>query len=54
MIIKIFSPNNLAKILEFFAQTPASFGKNLITTLVFEKTPFFSQKIDIIVSTPAL
>jgi hypothetical protein len=37
MILKIFSPKKLAKILAFFAQTTASFGKNLIITLVFEK-----------------
>jgi hypothetical protein len=28
MILKIFSPKNLAKILAFFAQTTASFCKN--------------------------
>jgi hypothetical protein len=37
MIFKIFSPKNLAKILAFLAQTTASFCKNLIVTLVFEK-----------------
>jgi hypothetical protein len=45
MILKIFSPKNLAKILAFFAQTTASFCKNLIITLVFEKNANFSQKI---------
>jgi hypothetical protein len=52
MIFKIFSPKNLAKILAFFAQPTASFPKNVIITLVFEKTPIFSQKILIITSTP--
>jgi hypothetical protein len=37
MIIKIFSPKNLAKQLFFFAQTTASFSKKIIITLVFEK-----------------
>jgi hypothetical protein len=37
MILKIFSPKNLPKILAFFAQTAATFCKNLITTLFFEK-----------------
>jgi hypothetical protein len=34
-ILKIFSPKNLAKILAFFAQTAATFCKNLIVTFVF-------------------
>jgi hypothetical protein len=37
MILKIFSPKNLAKILAFFDQTTASFCKNLIIALFFEK-----------------
>jgi hypothetical protein len=37
LIFKIFSPKNLAKILAFFAQTTASFCKNFIVTLGFEK-----------------
>jgi hypothetical protein len=46
MIFKIFSPKKLAKTLAVFAQTTASFCKNLIKTLVFEKTAnFFQQKI---------
>jgi hypothetical protein len=45
MILRIFSPKNLAKILAFFAQTTASFCKNVIITLVFEKTPFFRRKL---------
>jgi hypothetical protein len=45
MILKIFSPKNLAKILAVFAQTGAIFCKNLIITLGFEKTPIFSPKI---------
>jgi hypothetical protein len=44
MIFKIFLPKNLAK-LAFFAQTAASFCKNLIITLVFEKNAIFSQNI---------
>jgi hypothetical protein len=59
MILKIFSPKNLAKILAFFAQNTASFCKNFIITLVFEKNANIfagnwqkSQKIVIITSTP--
>jgi p-aminobenzoyl-glutamate transporter AbgT len=59
MIFKIFSPKNLAKILAFFAQTTASFCKNLIITSVFEKNANIfaenwqkSQKIMIITATP--
>jgi hypothetical protein len=37
MILKIFLPKNLAKILVVFVQTTASFCKNFIITLVFEK-----------------
>jgi hypothetical protein len=35
MILKIFSPKNLAKKLAFFAQTTASFSKNCDHTIVF-------------------
>jgi hypothetical protein len=59
MILKIFSPKILAKILAFFAHTVATFCKNVIITLVFEKNAIFfaenwqkSQKIVIITSTP--
>jgi hypothetical protein len=45
MILKLFSPKNLAKILPFFAQTTVTFCKKLITTLVFEKNAVFSPKI---------
>jgi hypothetical protein len=56
MILKIFSPKNLAKLLALFAQTTASFFSNIvIPTLVFEKNANFfaenwqtSQKIVII------
>jgi hypothetical protein len=55
----LFSPKNFAKILAFFAPTTASFYKNLIITLVFDKNANFfaencekSQKIVIITSTP--
>jgi hypothetical protein len=59
MILKIFSPKNLAKILAFLTQTTLIISKNLIITLVFEKNANFfakkwqkSQKIVIITSTP--
>jgi hypothetical protein len=46
MILKIFLPKKFAKILAFFAQTTASFCKNSIVTLVFEKNAnFFRQKL---------
>jgi hypothetical protein len=41
----MFSPKKLAKVLAFFAQTVTSFCKNMIITLVFEKTANFSHKI---------
>jgi serine/threonine protein kinase len=45
-ILKTFSPENRAKILPFFAQTTASFCKNLIVALVFEKKRhFFRRKL---------
>jgi hypothetical protein len=60
MILKIFLQKNLAKILAFFARTAATFCKNLIKTLFFEKNANFfaenwqkSQKIVIITSTPS-
>jgi hypothetical protein len=37
MILKIFLPKNLAKKIDVFAQTNASFGKNLSIALFFEK-----------------
>jgi hypothetical protein len=47
MILKIFSPNNLAQKLVFFAQTNASFCKKLIITLVFEKNAnIFAENCD--------
>jgi hypothetical protein len=59
MILKIFLPKNLAKILAFFAQTTASFRMNFIIALVFEKNAIFfaencqkSPKIVIVTSTP--
>jgi hypothetical protein len=45
MIFKIFSSKNLAEILAFFAQSNASYYKNLNGTLVFEKNVIFSLKI---------
>jgi hypothetical protein len=44
MIIKIFSPKNLAKILTFFGQTTASFYQKTIMTYVLEKKRRFSAK----------
>jgi hypothetical protein len=59
MILKIFLPKNLGIILAFYAQTTDSFCKNVIITLVFEKSGNFfavnwqkSPKIAIITSTP--
>jgi hypothetical protein len=59
MILKIFSPKNLAKKMAFLTQNKAKFWKNLIITLVFEKNANFfvengrkSQKNVIITSTP--
>jgi hypothetical protein len=61
MIFKIFSTKNLVKILAFFAQITASFCKNFIITLVFEKNANFfaenwqkTQKILIVTLTPGL
>jgi hypothetical protein len=45
MILKIFSPKNLAKNIGVFAQPTASFCKILIITLVFEKNANFVAKI---------
>jgi hypothetical protein len=45
MILKIFSPKNVAKKLAFFAQSTACFCKKFITKLVFEKNANFSPKI---------
>jgi hypothetical protein len=41
MILKIFLPKNLTKILAFFAQTTASFCKKLSIKLVFGKNANF-------------
>jgi hypothetical protein len=54
MILKIFSPKNLAKILAVFAQTAATFCKNVIITLVFAENWLKSQKIVTITSTQNL
>jgi hypothetical protein len=46
MILKIFLPKNLVKILVFFAQTTASFCKNCDHNIVFlENTNFFRRKL---------
>jgi hypothetical protein len=59
MILKIFSPKNLAKKLTFLTQNKAKLWKILIITLIFEKNANFfaencrkSQKIVIITSNP--
>jgi hypothetical protein len=41
MILKFFRRKNLAKTLAFFARTAASFCKNLIMVLFFEKNANF-------------
>jgi hypothetical protein len=45
MIFKYFSPKKSAKKLAIWTQNKAKLCKNLIITLVFEKTAIFSQKI---------
>jgi hypothetical protein len=46
MILKIFSPKNLAKIFAFFAQTTVSFCKNCYHNIGFwEKRHFFRRKL---------
>jgi hypothetical protein len=59
MILKIFSPKNLAKKSAFFAQNKAKLCNNWIITLVFEKNVNYfaknwqkSHKIVIITSIP--
>jgi hypothetical protein len=42
-ILKTFSPKNLAKQIGVFAQTTASFCKNLVITWVFEKSAIFAE-----------
>jgi hypothetical protein len=44
MILKISSRKNVAKILAFLAQTTATFCKNVIVTMVFEKNVIFSAE----------
>jgi hypothetical protein len=56
---KYFRLKYWRKILAFFSQTTASFCKNVIITLVFEKNAIFAEnwqtspKIEIFTSTPA-
>jgi hypothetical protein len=46
MILKIFSPKNLAKVFAFLAQTTVSFCKNCDRNIGFrEKRQFFRQKL---------
>jgi hypothetical protein len=45
MILKIFSPKNLAKKLAFLTQNRAKFWKKIIITLVIEKNANFLPKI---------
>jgi hypothetical protein len=44
MIFEIFSPD-MAKILAFFAQITASFCKNMILTLVFDRNAIVLTKM---------
>jgi hypothetical protein len=46
MILKILSPKNLAKILVSFAQTTASFCKNVIITKLAKIAENFDHNID--------
>jgi hypothetical protein len=48
MTLKKISPKNMAKILACCVLITASFCKNLITVLVFEKTTIFCRKLAII------
>jgi hypothetical protein len=45
MILKIFLPKYLAKILAFYAQTAATFCKKNFKTLDFEKNAIFFAEI---------
>jgi hypothetical protein len=45
MILKIFTPKNLVKMLAFLLKLLLVFAKKLIITLVFEKRPIFRQKL---------
>jgi hypothetical protein len=45
MILKIFSPKQSAKKLAFLTQNKAKLCKNLIITLISEKTPIFCRKL---------
>jgi hypothetical protein len=44
IIFKYIFAKKIAKLLACFAQTTASFGKNLINHGFLRKTPFFRQK----------
>jgi hypothetical protein len=44
LILKIFPPKNVAKILELFARATASFRKNWIIAMVFDKDVIFSAE----------
>jgi DUF1365 family protein len=54
MILKIFSPKNVAKNLAIFAQSTASLCKNLIVTLLLRKRPLFRRKLTKIMITPLI
>jgi hypothetical protein len=47
MILKIFSPKNLAKKMAFLTSNKAKLCKNLIITLVFEKNAIFAKNRNI-------
>jgi hypothetical protein len=46
MVLKIFSPKELAKIFAFLHKLMLLFCKNLIITLVLRKTPIFFAESD--------
>jgi hypothetical protein len=52
--LKTFSPKNLATIFGFFTRASATFGKNLIATLVLEKNYAVLKRIILIVREPQL
>jgi hypothetical protein len=45
IILKMFSPKILTKILAFFCSNYSLFSKNVIITLIFEKNANFAPKI---------
>jgi hypothetical protein len=45
VIVKIFSPKKLAKMLAIFTETAAIYAENIVITLVFKKTFNFLPQI---------